>query len=238
MNELAERHGFLVVYPAQAANANGGKCWNWFRSEDQDRDRGEPSLIAGITREVASNYRVDSRRIFVAGMSAGAAMAIVLGATYPDLYAAVGAHSGLAYRAAHDVASAMSAMQGTVPSMPSSKHVHEAVVPTIVFHGDRDFTVNARNAAAIVDQATAAGSDKTNLHATVRKGSASNGGSFTQTVFADAANQPIVEQWVLHDMGHAWSGGSPNGSFTDAGGPDASAEMVRFFYSQLRAGSA
>ena len=238
MNDLAERHGFLVVYPAQATNANGGKCWNWFRSQDQDRGRGEPSLIAGITREVASNYRIDSRRIFVAGMSAGAAMAIVLGATYPDLYAAVGAHSGLAYGAAHDMASAMSAMQGGVATKPHSKQLWSAAIPTIVFHGDRDHTVNARNGAAVVDQATAARSDRLKLHTTVREGSASNGGSFTHTVFADAANQPIVEQWVLHGMGHAWSGGSPDGSFTDAGGPDASAEMIRFFYSQLRAGTA
>lgn len=239
MNELAERHGFLVVYPAQAANANGGKCWNWFRSQDQDRDRGEPSIIAGITREVASNYRIDSRRIFVAGMSAGAAMAMVLGATYPDLYAAVGAHSGLAYAVAHDMPSAMSAMQGgVVASVPHLKRVENAGIPTIVFHGDRDHTVNVRNGAAIVHQATAARADKPSLHTTVLEGNAPNGGLFTHTVFADAANQPVVEQWVLHGMGHAWSGGSPNGSFTDAGGPDASAEMIRFFYLQLRAGTA
>jgi poly(hydroxyalkanoate) depolymerase family esterase len=240
MNELAEQHGFLVVYPAQASNANGAKCWNWFRSEDQVRDRGEPSLIAGITREVASNYRIDARRIFVAGMSAGAAMAVVLGTTYPDVYAAVGAHSGLAYGAAHDMPSAMSAMQGggVVASSARLEQLEKAMIPTIVFHGDRDHTVNARNGAAIVEQATAAHSDQRNLTRTVREGRASNGGSFTHTVFADAANQPVVEAWTLHGMGHAWSGGSPNGSFTDSGGPDASAEMIRFFYSQLRAGTA
>ena len=240
MNELAERHGFLVVYPAQASNANGAKCWNWFRAGDQDRDRGEPSLIAGITREVASNYRVDARRIFVAGMSAGAAMAVVLGTTYPDVFAAVGAHSGLAFGAAHDMPSAMSVMQGgsDVASTARLKGLETAMIPTIVFHGDRDHTVNVRNGAAIVQQATAARADLRNLHRTVRAGRASNGGAFTHTVFADAANQPVVEEWVLHGMGHAWSGGSPNGSFTDSGGPDASAEMIRFFYSQLRAGAA
>ena len=245
MNVLAEEHGFLVVYPGQAANANGAKCWNWFRAEDQDRDRGEPSLIAGITREVAKNYRVDERRIFVAGLSAGAAMAIILGATYPDLYAAVGAHSGLPYRAAHDMPSAFGAMHGNGPlsGMPNLRtkqvadHLPPAYhVPVIVFHGDSDPTVNAQNAAAIVERATVARADKP-LRARVDEGAA-GGRTYRRTVYAEADGQPVVEQWVLHGAGHAWSGGSASGSFTDATGPDASAEMIRFFYSQLRAGTA
>lgn len=235
MNELAEQHGFLVAYPAQAANANGAKCWNWFRSEDQGRDRGEPSLIAGITREVTSNYRVDERRIFVAGMSAGAAMAVVLGATYPELYAAVGAHSGLAYGAAYDMPSAMSAMQS---GGPNARAQVRNGVPTIVFHGDRDHTVNARNGAAIVEQAVLARWDEARLHTRIDRAAASAGRTFTRTIFADGTNQPVVEHWVLHGAGHAWSGGNPSGSFTDAAGPDASAEMIRFFYSQARAGTA
>jgi poly(hydroxyalkanoate) depolymerase family esterase len=235
MNELAEQHGFLVAYPAQAANANGAKCWNWFRLEDQGRDRGEPSLIAGITREVTSSYCVDERRIFVAGMSAGAAMAVVLGASYPELYAAVGAHSGLAYGAAHDLPSAMSAMQG---GARNARPQIRNGVPTIVFHGDRDPTVNARNGAAIVEQAVVARSDEAGLHKHVDRAAASAGRTFTRTVFADGSDQPVVEHWVLHGAGHAWSGGNPSGSFTDAAGPDASAEMIRFFHSQTRAGTA
>lgn len=248
MNVLAEEHGFLVVYPGQAANANGSKCWNWFRAEDQDRDRGEPSLIAGITREVAKNYRVDERRIFVAGLSAGAAMAIILGATYPDLYAAVGAHSGLPYRAAHDMPSAFGAMHGAapltgmpnlqmkqaadhLPNLPTAYHV-----PIIVFHGDSDHTVNARNAAAIVENATVGRADKP-LCTSVNEGAA-GGRTYRRTVYVEADGQPAVEHWVLHGAGHAWSGGSSSGSFTDATGPDASVEMIRFFYSQLRAGTA
>jgi len=153
MNALADRHGFLVIYPAQAANANGQRCWNWFRPEDQARDSGEPSLIAGITREVASSYRVDDRRIFVAGMSAGAAMAVILGATYPELYAAVGAHSGLPYGAAKNVASAFAAMHGGAARPGLSRHstatpanrTASGWTPTIVFHGDQDHTVDPRN---------------------------------------------------------------------------------------------
>ncbi len=246
MNALAEQRGFLVVYPAQAANANGSKCWNWFRSEDQDRDRGEPSLIAGITREVVTNYHVDERRVFVAGLSSGAAMAVILGATYPDIYAAVGAHSGLPYGAAHDMPSAFGAMKRStgLPGMPSRTGSGAPLaaggrgVPTIVFHGDRDHTVDARNGAEIVEQAIRGHSDEPRLQTSVRQGATAGGRQYSQTVYADATNQPVVEQWVLHGAGHAWSGGSPHGSFTDIGGPDASAEMIRFFYSQPRAGTA
>jgi poly(hydroxyalkanoate) depolymerase family esterase len=247
MNALAEQHGFLVVYPAQAANANGSKCWNWFRSEDQSRDRGEPSLIAGITREVASDYHIDERRIFVAGLSAGAAMAVILGTTYPELYAAVGAHSGLPYGAAHDIPSAFGAMKSgmaragfpnplAAPKSPRPRAEHG--VPIIVFHGDRDQTVNARNAAAIVEQAIAVHPDGQGLRAHVHNGVTSAGRTYSHIVYVDASNERIVEYWVLHGAGHAWSGGSPAGSFTDVRGPDASAEMIRFFYSQQRAGTA
>jgi len=246
MNALAEQRGFLVVYPAQAANANGSKCWNWFRSEDQDRDRGEPSLIAGITREVVANYHVDERRVFVAGLSSGAAMAVILGMTYPDIYAAIGAHSGLPYGAAHDMPSAFGAMKRStglagMPNRTGSGAPRAAGgrgVPTIVFHGDRDHTVDARNGAEIVEQAIRGHSAERRLQASVRQGAAAGGRQYSHTVYADAANQPVVEQWVLHGAGHAWSGGSPHGSFTDIGGPDASAEMIRFFYSQPRAGTA
>lgn len=246
MNALAEQHGFLVVYPAQAANANGSKCWNWFRSEDQDRDRGEPALIAGITNEVVANYHVDERRVFVAGLSAGAAMAVILGVTYPDIYAAVGAHSGLPYGAAHDMPSAFGAMKRStgLPGMPNrtGSGAHQAAgrrgVPTIVFHGDRDHTVDAQNGAEIVEQAIRSHSDEPRLQTSVSQGATAGGRQYSQTVYADATSQPVVEEWVLHGAGHAWSGGSPHGSYTDTGGPDASAEMIRFFYSQSRAGTA
>jgi poly(hydroxyalkanoate) depolymerase family esterase len=234
MNELADQHGFLVIYPAQAANANGKRCWNWFRREDQDRDSGEPSIIAGITREVASAYRVDTRRIFTAGISAGAAMAVILGAKYPELYAAVGAHSGLPYGSAHDVPSALAAMQGGAARPDRSEASHWT--PTIVFHGDRDRTVNPRNADAIVRQVTI-GSDHRPMSSKVYTGTARGSRRYSRANYVDHANQSVVEHWTVHGAGHAWSGGSPNGSFTDPMGPDASAEMIRFFLSQRRAGT-
>jgi len=237
MNALADRHGFVVAYPAQAANANGSRCWNWFRAQDQARDAGEPALIAGITREVAATHRIDERRIFVAGLSAGAAMAVVLGATYPDLYAAIGVHSGLPYASAHDVPSAFAAMQAGARGIqrPTGS---APTVPTIIFHGDRDTTVKPCNADAIAAQVRAGCSPDIDLCATVHTGITADGQSFTRHVLADGTNPATVEQWILHGAGHAWSGGDARGSFTDPRGPDASAEMIRFFYSQRRAGSA
>ena len=240
MNALAEQHGFLVVYPAQAPNANGSKCWNWFRGEDQRRDRGEPSLIAGITREVAAGYRIDERSIFVAGLSAGAAMAVILGATYPDIYAAVGAHSGLPYGSAHDVPSAFGAMKGSRGrSSPLAAHPPSAgavrAMPTIVFHGDSDQTVVVQNGDAIAEQARAGFPDQAALDASVNHGAATSGRTYRRSVYADADGHPVVEHWLVHGAGHAWSGGSSEGTYTDGSGPDASAEMIRFFHARARA---
>ncbi|MDQ3057046.1 MAG: PHB depolymerase family esterase, partial [Pseudomonadota bacterium] len=192
------------------------------------RDRGEPSIIADITREVAANHRVDMQRIYVAGLSAGAAMAVILGATYPELYAAVGAHSGLAYGAAQDMPSAFGAMK----SGGARRTLAQQAVPTVVFHGDGDHTVDAKNGAAIVEQALAGRPDAARLHTSAHSGKSAGGRSYRRTVHADAAGHAVVEEWVLHGGAHAWSGGSTAGSFTDAAGPDASVEMIRFFLSQ------
>ena len=243
MNELADKHAFLVAYPAQSANANGSNCWNWFNVSDQARERGEPSLIAGITREVASSYRVDEQRIFVAGLSAGAAMAVILGATYPDLFAAVGAHSGLPYGAADDVPSAFAAMRGSSGPIFSGRGLKSRTStprdaptrapPTIVFHGDHDTTVNADNGSKIVAQAIALGREQTGcLKKSVQAQVSANGRECTITIYRDSMMRPCIEQWVLHGAGHAWSGGCSNGSYIDERGPDASAEMVRFFLAQ------
>jgi poly(hydroxyalkanoate) depolymerase family esterase len=250
MNRLAEEHGFLVVYPEQAANANISKCWNWFNTQDQLRDSGEPALIAGLVREVATRHDVDARRVFVAGLSAGAAMAVVLGQTYPELFAGVGAHSGLPYASAHDIPSAMAAMKGgrsgiapsSVPFQAASAPRGETrhAVPTIVFHGDRDHTVQHSNGVRIVDQASDAflAEGQAPLLSTTQRATSSGGRSYSRTVHADANGTPRIEAWTLHGAGHAWSGGHPSGSYSDRSGPDASAEMIRFFFAVPRAGTA
>jgi poly(hydroxyalkanoate) depolymerase family esterase len=246
MNRLADGHGFMVAYPEQAADANVSKCWNWFKAQDQVRGGGEPSLIAGIAGDVVERNGADPRRIFVAGLSAGAAMAVILGETYPELFAGVGAHSGLPYGSAHDIPSAMTAMKGgrraSLPgaATPARKKAVNAV-PIIVFHGDRDHTVKQTNGAAIIQQAKdahAAEAGERALRSSIQHGTAPGGRSYSRTVHADASGQPRIESWTLHGGGHAWSGGNSSGSYTDGTGPDASAEMVRFFLAQPRAGSA
>ena len=223
MNMLAEEQNFLVAYPAQPASANPSKCWNWFRPGDQARDRGEPSLIAGATREIAQDLAVDRSRIYVAGLSAGGAAAAILGATYPDLYAAIGIHSGLACGAAQDLPSAMTAMrQGARPNDAAQA----IVTPTIVFHGDLDSTVSPVNGAQIIDFGAAR---LAGLTATSVRGTSPGGAAYTQDVYADGSGRPMLEYWRLHGAGHAWSGGSADGSYTDPRGPDASREMLRFF---------
>ena len=231
MNALAESDGFLVAYPAQTRRENGANCWNWFDGHQQSRDGIEPSLIAGIVREIGKSHAVDSSRVFVAGLSAGAAMAVILGTTYPELFAGVAAHSGLPVGAAQDVTSAFAAMRGGAAT--SSADVRRPAVPTIVFHGDADHTVALANGNAIVGQALHAYAvADTALRKSRRSPQASAGSRVTTTDYLDADGTHRIEEWVVHGGAHAWFGGSPDGSYTEPSGPDASAEIVRFFLSQ------
>ena len=265
MNERAQEAGFLVLYPAQAPRSNAHKCWNWFTPGDQRRGEGEPALIAGMTRHVIETHAVDRDRVYVAGLSAGAAMAAILAREYPDLFAAAGIHSGLPPGAAHDVASAFTAMKsgsaaapswqaamnaasaslwggsGSAGAVPASNSRSHASAPVIVFHGDADTTVSALNGDAVIAAALAvdAGAVRAESAGAARTGAR----SFARTVFraadADAKAPSLAEQWVVHGAPHAWSGGAAAGSFTDPAGPDASVEMLRFFREHpRRAGSA
>ena len=225
MNFIAEGQPCLVVYPAQRSEANQAKCWNWFRITDQQRDAGEPSLIAGITRQIMREHSVDPKRVYVAGLSAGAAAAAVMGATYGDLYAAVGVHSGLACGAAVDLPSALLAMRQGGGFDHQAVLADRPIVPTIVFHGDRDSTVHPNNGDQVIEQSVRSTSTESNVH----RGRVAGGHAYTRTVHSDASGRHVVEHWSIHGAGHAWSGGSPAGSYTDPRGPDATREMLRFF---------
>lgn len=223
MSGLAEEHGVLVAYPEQVTSANPMRYWNWFEPGDQRRGAGEPAVLAGIVDEIAREHGVDRDRVFVAGFSAGAAMAAVLGAAYPDVFAAVGVHSGLPHGCAHDVASAFAAMRGAARPRPLDR-----AVPVIAFHGDADPTVAVDNAARVVEQFT---------------GGAVRGDTLVERGPGRPATRVVVrrdgavagELWTVHGSAHAWSGGVAGGSYTDPAGPDASAEMLRFFTEHPRA---
>ncbi|KAA0121505.1 esterase [Methylobacterium sp. P1-11] len=221
MNAVAEEQTVLVVYPEQPRSANMQRCWNWYEPGDQRREGGEPALIAGIARQVVAEFSADPGRVYAAGLSAGGAAAAILASTYPDLFAAVGVHSGLACGSARDMPSAFAAMKGDGANPETRRHA----VPLIVFHGDGDRTVNASNGDRVVAQ----GPSGPELRTSVTEGRTPDGVAYTCTVRTDASGRAVVEQWVLHGAGHAWSGGSAAGSFTDPRGPDASREMVRFF---------
>jgi poly(hydroxyalkanoate) depolymerase family esterase len=214
MNEAGEANTCIIAYPEQVRSANIQKCWNWFKAGDQVRDAGEPSLIAGITREVMQDFAIDPRRVYIAGLSAGGAAAAVMAAAHPELYPAFGVHSGLAHGAARDVSTGMTAMRTGAPGRRKTNY--SRAVAAIVFHGDRDTVVNPINADQVVAQAAG------NAQLTLSGENGNSGGrGYTRTVFIDAAGRTVVEQWTIHGAGHAWSGGSSKGSFTDSAGPDA-----------------
>lgn len=252
MNALAREQGVVVLYPEQSMAANPSGCWRWFMPGHQQRDRGEPALLVGMVREVMAAQGIDPRRVYVAGLSAGGAMAAILAQAYPDVFAAAGIHSGLPSGSAQDVMSALSVMKsgqagtlglptgGLRPAAPvgTGSEVH---VPTIVFHGDADATVHPRNG----EQLMTAAMDAARQHVPdgpggaaepprVERGQAAQGRHYTRTAFASGPGRSEVEHWLVHGSGHAWSGGQAAGSYTDPQGPNASREMLRFFLAHPR----
>lgn len=228
MNELAEQHRCLIAYPSQPTSANQNRCWNWFRSSDQQHAKGEPAWLATLTQSIIENYAVNSSQVYIAGLSAGAAMAVIMAETYPQLYAAVGVHSGLAYGSADSLLSAMSAMRqgGTTSTDAKSGQF----VPMIIFHGDQDHTVSVRNGGQIFEQAKERlQAQKQSLKIQQHQQSSEHDRRSTQIQICDDKQVSQLEYWKIHGAGHSWAGGSSAGSYTDPKGPDASKEMLRFF---------
>lgn len=228
MNDLAGKHQAMVLYPEQTTSGNAMRCWNWFDPSHQQAGRGEPGMIAALTQKIIAQHGADPTRIYVAGLSAGGAMAAVVAGLYPDLFAAVGVHSGLAAGAAQDVMSAFNAMRS------GAKGHKTSALPTIVFHGTADTTVNPDNSEFITDAALAAlkasgvslVKTKSKIESSTTPGSPEHA---ERTLYSNASGTPFVESWTILAGPHAWSGGNAAGSYTDPDGPDASAAMLAFF---------
>ncbi|MBC7281991.1 PHB depolymerase family esterase [Hoeflea sp.] len=225
MNALGEKHGLVIAYPEQTGGHNAAGCWNWFKPGDQRRGAGEPAILASIARKLMKEFGLDRDSVFVAGLSAGGAMAAILADVYPDVFSAAGVHSGLARGSACNVITAMSAMrkgasERFVPILPA----RASPVRRIIFHGDADSTVHPSNASMLV--AAAVGGDA--LPARIGNRSV-RGRGYVRSDFTGSDGAALVELWMIEGAGHAWSGGRAAGSYTDSKGPNASAEMIRFF---------
>jgi poly(hydroxyalkanoate) depolymerase family esterase len=236
-NQIAGGKGFLVAYPEQPQKYNGLKCWNWFDATHQARDKGEPALIASITRRVMSDYAVNSKKVYIAGLSAGGAMALIVAYAYPELFAAAGIHSGIAYGSVTSIANALTAMHS---GSPDTAALGLAVVkgfgsarhfPAIVFQGKADKSVNFINSSQIVSQLV---DSYTPDHLTELSDAPGEAAGYHFSKKTYGKDKPLIEEWVVDELGHAWSGGSKDGTYTDVSGPDASKEMVRFFLEHPR----
>ena len=231
MNERARAQGFFVLYPEQSKEANAHLCWNWFKHNHQQRGRGEPALIADMTQRIVKLHGIDTQRVYIAGLSAGAAMASLVGEAYREIFAAVGVHSGLPNGAARNAQQAFAVMkdgassQRTSVSADSDRH---RPMPTIVFHGDQDKTVNPVNGEQVI--ATVLTNAVVTAPAHIEQGQTPNGRRYTRSTHHDDRGKIIAELWLVHGAGHAWSGGGAKGSYTDAKGPDATGEILRFFF--------
>lgn len=252
MNALADQKQFIVVYPQQSSFANPSLCWNWFYPINQYRNSGEAGIIGGITQVVeqdTTDWTINTHRVYLAGISAGAAMSVIMGAAYPDLYAAIGVHSGLEYQAATSAYAAILAQlyggpdpagQGNVAYRTMGSNAH--VVPVIVFHGTADTAVAPLNGDQVVQQwmETDAQASGGSYHAsfaapsTTTSAQVSGGHSYTIRTWNDTSGKEIQAYWTINGMGHAWSGGSSAGSFTDPAGPSATQAMYLFFMNYTR----
>ena len=228
MNEYAQRNGFIVAYPEQASRANSAKCWNWYEAGHQKREQGEPAMIAHLTRHLIATHDVPAAQVFIAGFSAGGAMAATLAVMYPELYAALGIHSGVPHGAARDFMSAMIAMQhGAFASY--AVHPLHSQIPTIVFHGDEDNMVHSTHASRFLAAAPSIFAPASGSRHVEKVPRSHDHYGYTRTVQLDTGQRIFSEQWMVHGGGHAWYGGDVAGNHVDPTGPDASAEMARFF---------
>jgi poly(hydroxyalkanoate) depolymerase family esterase len=249
MNELADEKTFLVVYPQQVAAANPLSCWNWFDPNHQARNAGEPALLAAVIQDIRAAYSIDAKRIYVVGISAGGAMAVVMAASYPELFAGVGVIAGEEYKAAATVEGGLASMKSGGPdpnqqgllayeAMQKSLSGSKKRMPVIAFHGTKDPYLNPVNTDQIIAQWAQTNDylddGKDNESVTTQspketKGSVPNGYSYTKLQYKDSNGRLLMEKWSVDSLGHAWPGSPIANQFADPKGPKASAEIWRFF---------
>ncbi len=254
MDELAEEQGWFVLYPEQPASANPRRCWNWFRPENQVRGRGEPATLVALVDHLAQSYAIDREQIFVAGLSAGACMAVSLAVSYPERFAAVGVCAGVPYGAARSPFGALAAMRsGASPANLLAARMAAGlsprpVLPLIVFQGTADEVVAPENSTQLIRQwadlhrlsvpgASAAGAGP--LPTSARRVVPRRGHPFREELYRDRHGALVMCRYLVEGMGHSWPGGDPAGTYTDPAGPSASRLMVHFFRhaAKLRSGA-
>lgn len=249
MNDLADENNFLVAYPQQVATANPLGCWNWFDPKHQSRDAGEPALIAAVVQDIRSAYSIDGKRIYVVGISAGGAMAVVMAATYPELFAGLGVMAGVEYKAGTTVEGGLASMKSGGPdpnqqgllafqAMQQGLGAAKKRMPVIAFHGTKDPYLNPLNTDQLIAQWAQTNdylddgkdNDSVSIQSPLEtKGAVPNGYSYTRSQYKDGNGRLLMEKWIVEGLGHAWSGSPIANQFADAKGPKASAETWRFF---------
>jgi poly(hydroxyalkanoate) depolymerase family esterase len=249
INELADKNNFLVAYPEQSVAANPLKCWNWFDPKHQSRDAGEPSLIAAVIQDIRTSYNIDEKRMYVVGISAGGAMAVVMGTAYPELFAGLGVIAGTEYKAALNVQDGLTAMKQGGPdpnqqgllafqAIQKSPVGTKTRLPLIVFQGTKDPYLSPVNTDQLITQWAQThdylddGKDNDSVSirsAKEKKVDVPGGYSLTKSSYSDSQGHLLLEKWIVEGLGHAWPGSSVANPFADAKGPNATEEMWRFF---------
>lgn len=245
MNGAAAARGWPSLWPEQPARANLMRCWNWFAAKHQSRDGGEAAILGAMIAEVCERYGIAQGRVLLAGASAGAAMASIIAVTYPELIGALAIHSGAPFGAATNVFAGLSLMKkGHSDPVALGALAHRAMgerakpIPAMVLHGGQDRAVHPHNGTRAAQQWAV-----TNLLALGQMDRASmvpqpasetahhEDGRYDAVVvrYQDDAGRTLAEEWRIPKLGHAWSGGSPEATYTDPRGPDATAAMIDFF---------
>ncbi|MES2760270.1 MAG: PHB depolymerase family esterase [Pseudomonadota bacterium] len=239
MNQLAETAGYAVLYPQQSVSTHRHRCWKWYDRATQ-QGGGDVPMIVGIINKVMANYPIDRSRIYICGISAGAAMANIVALNHPDLFAGLGLHSGPSFGGAHSTIGALTVMQhgagmrvdGAIAEVLGRREQFQPL-PTILIHGDEDHVVRPINLAHLTRQAMLVNrlpaDSPEQVEVKVKRGRS------YQLRDVYSGRKVMLRVARIAELKHAWSGGDERISFNSAQGPDASKMMLDFFSRHRRA---